>query len=87
MMNDTDMMSDDSVDALVDNRANLWETFGLSTGPVLRPVLAAPGCGRRVDSQTSSELRKWVLTHNPQALQHLLPFISLSLLNRTGSSL
>jgi hypothetical protein len=81
------LMSDEPVDGQVENHVVLWETRPASTGSFPRTHLAAPGWGRRVDSQTYGDQRKWVVTHNPQALQHLLPFISLSLLNRTGSFL
>jgi hypothetical protein len=75
------------VDSPVENRSNLWETFSLSTGRLSHQAPAARCWGRTVDSQTHSHLQKYVVTHNPQALLQLLPFLSLSLLNRTGSSL
>ncbi len=87
MMNVVQLMSDGPVDRSVDNRPYLLKTLALSTGSLSPMPPAALPWGRRVDSQTMSDLQKRVLTHNPQALQHLLPFISLSLLNRTGSSL
>jgi hypothetical protein len=81
------MMSDNYVDSISLSSINLWATLSSSTASNVARVPTALTWGRRVDSQTSSDLRKWVLTHNPQALQHLLPFKSLSLLHRTGSTL